>query len=67
MDEDVKQKILAVISEIENEHPYKRWGCRETYSEYNEGWCDALTRIEACIESMQRILTECYEVEDYRQ
>lgn len=52
MDEDVKQKILSVISEIENEHPYKQRGCRETYSEYNEGWCDALTRIEAYIESM---------------
>ena len=48
--EDSVQKILYLlhdvnidktIEEIENIHPYKQIGNRDSYSEYNEGWSDA--------------------------
>lgn len=47
-----KQKILDFIDEIENEHQYKIYGNRETYSQYNEAWCDALDRVRGFIENM---------------
>lgn len=47
-----KQKILDFIDEVEKEHPYKIYGQAESYSPYNEGWCDALDRIRTFIESL---------------
>lgn len=47
-----KQKILDFIDKIKNEHPYKVYGQAETYSPYNEAWCDALDRVSAFIENM---------------
>lgn len=37
--------ITAIIEEIEELHPYKQPGNRDSYSEYNQGWsvcCDVL-------------------------
>lgn len=31
----------AIISEVEDMHPYKQSGNRDSYSKYNEGWADA--------------------------
>lgn len=31
----------AIISEVEDIHPYKQSGNHESYSQYNEGWADA--------------------------
>ena len=33
--------ITEVIEEVEDMHPYKQLGNRDSYSEYNEGWSDA--------------------------
>jgi len=35
------EKILSEITKVENQHPYKQAGNRDSYSEYNEGWSDA--------------------------
>ena len=34
-------KLDKVIGEVEDMHPYKQAGNRDSYSEYNEGWSDA--------------------------
>ncbi len=34
-------EITEVIGEVEDMHPYKQWGDRDSYSQYNEGWSDA--------------------------
>lgn len=34
--------VACIIEEAEALHPYKVYGNAETYSQYNEGWCDAL-------------------------
>jgi len=44
-----KYDITKIISDIYNEHPYKVVGQPDTYSQYNEGWCDACDRIEAVL------------------
>lgn len=31
----------AIISEVDDMHPYKESGNRESFSKYNEGWSDA--------------------------
>jgi len=35
------EEIDKIISEVENMHPYKQAGNRDSYSQYNEGWSDA--------------------------
>ena len=47
-----KQKILNFIDGVEKEHPYKVYGDAETYSQYNEAWCDALDRVRGFIDRM---------------
>lgn len=39
-------KLSEVLTEAEQLHPYKIPGNNDTYSQYNEGWCDALDYIE---------------------
>jgi hypothetical protein len=34
-------EIDKAVSEVEDMHPYKQAGNRDSYSEYNEGWSDA--------------------------
>lgn len=40
-------KLSEVLIEAEQLHPYKISGNNDTYSQYNEGWCDALDYIES--------------------
>ena len=47
-----RQQILDYIDELESEHPYKVSGSRDTYSQYNEAWCDALNRVRSFIEAL---------------
>ena len=35
---------------IENEHPYKISGKHETFSDYNQGWSDAIDRVVSLCE-----------------
>ena len=37
--------IDKIIEEVSNEHPYKERGNPDSYSLYNEGWCDACDRL----------------------
>ena len=37
----MKNKIDNIISKVEDLHPYKEVGNRDSYSSYNEGWSDA--------------------------
>lgn len=41
------QEIEKILEEIEQEHPYHIPGRPETYSEYNDGWTDAIDRVRA--------------------
>lgn len=45
-------KLLKFIDEVEKEHSYKVLGDTETYSPYNEAWCDALDRVRGFVEAM---------------
>ena len=51
-DESDIPQILKFIDDIEKEHPYKVCGMRESYSQYNEAWNDALDRVRGLIESL---------------
>jgi len=52
IEDDVRFDIIAQIDEIESENPYKVFGVRETYTSYNEGWCDALEKVKDYIENL---------------
>ena len=41
-----KDKLLALIQEVMQEHPYKVPGNHDTYSDYNQGWEAALDTLE---------------------
>lgn len=43
--EGMKNELEKILEEIEAEHPYKVPGKPDTYSQYNEGWQDALDRV----------------------
>lgn len=49
-----KEEIKEILKELAQLHPYKVKGKPETYSDYNQGWEDAL----GCIESKMESLTE---------
>lgn len=36
-----KEKVEAIINEVEDRIPYKLSGCGESYLKYSEGWSDA--------------------------
>ena len=44
--------IKAAIERTAKEHPYKVYGDADSYSPYNEGWTDALDRLESIIDSI---------------
>lgn len=46
----VFQRILQEINDIESEHPYKIPGNPDSYCKYNEGWSDCIERIRGIIE-----------------
>ena len=41
------EKLEEILDMIEQEHPYHIPGNPETYSEYNDGWTDAIDRVRA--------------------
>lgn len=49
------QEIEKILEEIEQEHPYRIPGRPETYSEYNDGWTDAIDRVRAELSKINRI------------
>ena len=40
-----KDKVIEQLVELEKEHPYRVIGQPDTYSQYNEGWCDCIDRV----------------------
>ena len=44
---EIKNKIKKILEDLWKEHPYKVPGNPDTYSTYNEGWTDCLTRLDA--------------------
>ena len=44
-----RQAAIDAIDALCQEHRYKIPGKRETYSQYNEAWQDALDRVEGVI------------------
>lgn len=41
------KELAKILDDIEHEHPYHIPGRPETYSEYNDGWTDAIDRVRA--------------------
>jgi hypothetical protein len=48
----MKEKITQIIKDVSDQHPYKKVGDPDSYSEYNEGWSDVCDVIE------QRLIEE---------
>ena len=46
------QELEKILDKIEAEHPYKVPGKHDTYSQYNEGWQDAIDRVRGELESL---------------
>lgn len=46
-------ELNRIIAEVEEEHPYKQSGNRDSYSSYNEGWSDALGTLQGKIEAIK--------------
>ena len=46
--------IEKILEESEAEHPYKVPGQLDTYSQYNEGWQDALDRVRGKFECIKK-------------
>ena len=44
--------IDMILDMIEKEHPYKVPGNHNTYSQYNEGWQDAIDRVRGKLENL---------------
>lgn len=49
------QELEKILDDIEHEHPYHIPGRPETYSEYNDGWTDAIDRVRAELSKINRI------------
>ena len=45
--------LLSILTKIAEQHPYRVHGDSETYSSYNEGWVDAIDRMEGCVREME--------------
>ena len=41
-----------IIEEVEDMHPYKESGNRDSYSQYNEGWADACDILGEAIKAL---------------
>lgn len=53
MDDTVyRQAVIDALDVLCQEHRYRIPGKRETYSQYNEAWQDALDRAEGAIENL---------------
>ena len=63
-EEDIDIKTLYIslvekINSIANEHQYKVQGDRESYSEYNKGWQDAIDAIASSIKNGTVVNSSC--------
>lgn len=45
-------EVRKILDKIEAEHPYKVPGNHNTYSQYNEGWQDAIDRVRGKLENL---------------
>ena len=41
-----RQAVSDTLAKIEAKYPYKIYGDRSTYSQYNEGWSDAVAEMD---------------------
>jgi hypothetical protein len=44
------EKLKQVIEKLRDENPYKKWGDRDSYSDYRQGYNDALYELEQWME-----------------
>lgn len=44
--------VLKITTRVEEIHPYKVAGDRDSYSPYNEGWSDCVSQIEHYLEQI---------------
>ena len=51
-------EIEEIISEVDDMHPYKKPGVRESYYEYAEGWADACDELGDRIKAAMNKQTE---------
>lgn len=60
-DKDIiyRQAAIDVLDVLCQEHRYKIPGKRETYSQYNEAWQDALDRAEGAIFNLPSAQPDC--------
>lgn len=47
-------KAKDYLKKLREQHPYREGGKPETYSQYNEGWSDALDLVQDVIELVQK-------------
>ena len=70
MDLIERQKAIDALDVLCQEHRYRIPGKRETYSQYNEAWQDALDRAEGAIgnlPSAQPEIIRCRECKNWRE
>lgn len=48
------KNINEILEKVSAEHPYKVYGDRDSYSQYNEAWQDCIARIEQEMDLMQQ-------------
>ena len=47
-----RQAVQEIVDRIGDIYPYRQIGNRETYSQYNEAWTDAINRVDAELNSL---------------
>lgn len=47
-----RQAVQEIVDRIGDIHPYRQIGNRESYSQYNEAWTDAINRVDAELNSL---------------
>lgn len=48
------QELEKILDKIESEHPYKVPGDSNSYSQYNEGWCDCVDRVRKELKDVEK-------------
>jgi len=60
-------RIRRILEEVAEEHPYRVPGRYETYDKYNEGWTDAIDKIESMLASVQPEVVRCGECVNFAE
>lgn len=47
-----RQAVQELVDRIGDIYPYRQTGNRESYSQYNEAWTDAINRVDAELNSL---------------